>query len=78
MFLINYLLMKQIKMHIDFSRRKMTTPVKISYRVMPLRTEGVISPATEVSEHIFYFYTFSCIYAYYVPLLKEVKTIFIS
>jgi len=55
----------------------MTTPVKIGYPIMPSLTEGVISPATEVPEHIFYFYTFFCIFAYYVPLLKEVKFIFI-
>jgi len=33
-------------MHMDFSRRKITTPVEISYATMPLETESVISHAT--------------------------------
>jgi len=35
----------------DLSRKKMTISVKISYTIMPLITEGVISFVTEVPKH---------------------------
>lgn len=74
MFLLNYLLMKQVKMHMDYSPRKMTTTIKIGYAIILLVTD-VISPTIEVPKHFFNIYKHFD--AYYVPLFKEVKAILI-